>query len=129
MIRPEEKKTKSSQREVDWVAILLGLMTFFAVLGFPRKASSMPSPALNQRINENQHEQEMKQAAKGLESILVEMMIQEMRKSVPQNDIIPVSQAEKIYRQMLDSEYAKVLVDSGSIGIADLVVAQFGAKR
>jgi hypothetical protein len=68
-------------------------------------------------------------AARGLEAMLLDMMIQEMRKSVPENDIVPLSQGERIFRQMLDAEYARTISESGTLGIADLVVAQMKGKR
>ena len=68
-------------------------------------------------------------AARGVEALLVDQMIQEMRKSVPENDIIPVSHGEKIYRNMLDQEYSKILSETGSLGIADLVIAEMKGKK
>jgi flagellar protein FlgJ len=68
-------------------------------------------------------------AARGIEALMVDLMIQEMRKTVPENDLIPVSHAEKIYRQMLDSEYAKAMTDAGTLGVADLVLAQIKGRR
>jgi len=68
-------------------------------------------------------------AARGVESMLVDQMIQEMRKTVPESEYMPASQGEKIFRQMLDSEYARILSESGSTGIADLVLAQIKGKR
>jgi hypothetical protein len=68
-------------------------------------------------------------AARGLESMLVNLMIDEMRKSVPENDLIPTSQGERIFRQMLDQQYADKISESSMLGIADLVVAQMHGKR
>ncbi len=59
-----------------------------------------------------------------MEALMVDQMIQEMRKTVPDNDIVPVSHGERVYRSMLDSEYARILSESGTLGIADLVVAE-----
>ena len=69
------------------------------------------------------------QAAQGIESLLIDHMIQEMRKTVPDNDIIPVSHGEKVFRQMMDSEYANTLARSGMIGIADQVLAEMKSKK
>lgn len=68
-------------------------------------------------------------AAKGMEQMLADLLIQEMRKSVPENDLVPVSQGERVFRQMLDNEYARVIGDAGMLGIADLVLAQMRGKR
>lgn len=61
--------------------------------------------------------------------ILVDSMIQEMRKSVPESDIVPLTQGERIFRGMLDSEYARVISESGTLGISDLVLAELKGKR
>lgn len=67
--------------------------------------------------------------AKGMESLMIDQMIQQMRKTVPENEFITKSQSEKIYEQMLDSEYARVISESGTIGIAGLIVEQIQGKR
>ncbi|MBI3544811.1 MAG: rod-binding protein [Deltaproteobacteria bacterium] len=64
-----------------------------------------------------------------MEQMLVNLMISEMRKSVPENDVIPLSQGERIFRDMLDQEYAGHISESGSLGIADLIVAQMRGQR
>jgi len=68
-------------------------------------------------------------AAQGIESMFVSMMIDEMRKSVPENELVPTSQGERIFRQMLDTEYARMITESSSIGLAELVLAQIKGKR
>ena len=68
-------------------------------------------------------------AARGLESLLVDQLVQEMRKTVPENDLIPASHGEKVYRQMLDSEYSRMLSDSGMVGISDLVIAEMRGRK
>lgn len=68
-------------------------------------------------------------AARGFEAMMIDHLIQEMRKSVPDNELMPASQGEKIFRQMLDTEYARKLSESGGIGIAGLVLEQLQGKR
>ncbi len=68
-------------------------------------------------------------AAQGVEALLIDHMIQEMRKTVPENDIIPISHGEKVFRQMMDSEYANTLSRSGMAGIADQVLAEMKGKK
>jgi hypothetical protein len=88
----------------------------------------MPPPATAEQIRASSSPEELA-AAQGMEQMLVENMIQEMRKSVPENEFVPVSQGERIFRQMLDSEYARHMTETGTIGIADLVLAQMKGKR
>ncbi|MBI2605438.1 MAG: rod-binding protein [Deltaproteobacteria bacterium] len=68
-------------------------------------------------------------AAQGMEALMVDQMIQEMRKTVPDNDIVPVSHGERVYRSMLDSEYARILSESGTLGIAELIVAEMRGRK
>ncbi len=68
-------------------------------------------------------------AARGLEALLIDHMIQEMRKTVPENDIVPLTQGEKVYRQLLDSEYSRIISESNTLGISDLVLAEIKRKK
>lgn len=68
-------------------------------------------------------------AARGLEMMLMDQMIQQMRQTVPENEFMPQSQGEKIFRSMLDSEYARIISETGGVGVADLVLAQIRGKR
>ncbi len=68
-------------------------------------------------------------AAKGMEQLFVEQMVQELRKSVPENDLVPLSNGERIYRQMLDSEYSRMMTDSYNFGIAELVLAEIQGRK
>lgn len=68
-------------------------------------------------------------AARGIEQMMVNLMIEEMRKSVPENEVVPLSQGERVFRQMLDQEHARTMSEAGVLGIADLVLAQMRGKR
>jgi Rod binding domain-containing protein len=48
----------------------------------------------------------LKEAAAGFESLFVKQMMAEMRKTVPDSGLIKQGQGEKIFRDMLDQEYA-----------------------
>lgn len=90
---------------------------------YPNKAV----PLIN--IQESPPTPEEIAAAKGMEMIFVEQMVQEMRKSVPENELIPLSNGEKIYRQMLDSEYSRMMAEGHNFGIADVVLAEIRKKK
>ncbi len=68
-------------------------------------------------------------AAQGMEAIFVNQMIEEMRKSVPENEVVPRSYAEKVYQSMLDQEYAEILSGTGQFGIAEQVLAEITGQR
>jgi Rod binding domain-containing protein len=59
--------------------------------------------------------------AREFESLFSSMMLKAMRKTVGDNTLIPLSMGEKIYTEMLDDEYAKMIGDNGSLGLAGLI--------
>ena len=56
--------------------------------------------------------------AKEFETLFVDMMMKSMRNSVKSED---ESNAENIYKSMLDSEYSKTMTDAQSFGIREMV--------
>ncbi len=116
-----------SRRIHGWSLLLL----FISLQSFAGTMSGQKFPMKQQQIIPQRVEAtpEEWEAASGIEALMIDNLLQEMRKSVPENELIPVSHGEKVYRQMLDSEYARMLSNSGSIGIADMVVAEMKRKK
>ena len=63
-------------------------------------------------------------AAKEFEQIMVEFMVQSMRKNVPESPLFPHNNGMEIFNEMLDSQYARLLVERGGLGLAKLMVRQ-----
>ena len=63
------------------------------------------------------------EAANGMESMFIEYMMKVMRDTVPENEMDLESPATKVYRGMLDTEYAKKAAATGGIGLGDQVIA------
>jgi len=70
----------------------------------------------------------LKAAAKQFESIFTTMLFKSMRdaNSTFESDLMK-SQNQDFYRQMLDEQMASEMSDSGSLGLADMIVAQLSA--
>ena len=66
----------------------------------------------------------IRNVAKEFESLFTSMMLRSMRKTVGENPLIPQSFGEKVYTEMLDDEYAKMLGNEVSLGLADLIVKE-----
>lgn len=68
----------------------------------------------------------LKKATTELESIFVNMMMKTMRNSIPESEgIFKKSEAEKMFSEMLDEEFAKKMSEAGGIGIGDMIFDQF----
>lgn len=67
-------------------------------------------------------QEKLRGLSRQFESVLLNQMVGAMSKSVSHDGgLIPESQAEKVYRGMLDSEYAQHLADSDQIGLSKMI--------
>lgn len=68
----------------------------------------------------------LRDATDQLEAVFIQMMMKTMRNSVPETKgIFKKSEAEKMFSEMLDDEYAKKMSEAGGIGISDMLFDQF----
>jgi Rod binding domain-containing protein len=51
-----------------------------------------------------------------------------MRANVPESPIFGRSTGQEIFSDMLDSQYARMMVDRGGVGLARLMVSQLADK-
>jgi Rod binding domain-containing protein len=74
------------------------------------------------------HDARAQKVAQEFESIFTSMMLKSMRGASAafesENDLFPSSLGEKVYTDMLDDEYGKLMSDHGSFGLADLILKQ-----
>lgn len=68
---------------------------------------------------------ELKSASKEFEAIFVHYLLKCMRSTIQKNDLIPTSNAEKIFQDMLDEHYAKIAIKRQDFGIASKIYEQF----
>lgn len=73
-------------------------------------------------------DKQLKEACQGFESIFVNMMLSEMRKSVPKSDLMGTSFANDTFTQMLDEEISEAVSKGKGIGIADMMYKQISQK-
>jgi Rod binding domain-containing protein len=81
-----------------------------------------PTPQQQQKLAQAQS------AAHEFEALFNSMMLRAMRKTVGQNGLIPQSTGEEIYTEMLDDEYAKIMSNTSSSGLADLVLKELASS-
>jgi len=67
-------------------------------------------------------------AAAGFERMFAEIMVKEMRKTIPQNELMGRNTGEEIFTEMLDSEYTKLMVKNSNLGIAKIIISQLSEK-
>lgn len=67
---------------------------------------------------------ELRKVARQFESVFVNQIVQAMRKTVTKGGLVPESNAERIYQNLLDAEYAQHISESEQMGISTLVYEQ-----
>ena len=81
--------------------------------------------SVNPRFIHPEPKTPLRKAAEGFEQQFMNHVLEVMRKSVNESDLMGGSNAEKIFRSMLDYEYAGIISqNNGGIGIADMVEKQ-----
>jgi Rod binding protein len=83
-------------------------------------------PAAGRRT---QDDAKLKAACREMEAVFLNMLLGEMRKSVPKGGLIDESSGEEIMRSMLDSELTKNMSQAGGIGLADMLYRQLSPKE
>ena len=69
-------------------------------------------------------------AAKEFEAYFIHMMFRAMRTTVDSSQgILPRSQTEEIFRDMLDEQTARAAVEGGGVGLAQQIFRQMTAGR
>ncbi len=66
----------------------------------------------------------IQQVASEFESMFTQMMLKAMRSTVGENPLMPQSFGEKIFTEMLDSEYSKSITTTSNLGLAELIVKE-----
>lgn len=69
----------------------------------------------------------LEQACNDFESLFVNQMLKQMRKTVPQEGLFNGGRAEKIYTEMLDSEMAESISNQRGLGLAAMMYRQMAA--
>ena len=85
-------------------------------------------PAQPVTAEQQQALQKLHQAAQQMESLFVDMLFKEMRKSSPSTTLTgKVSNAEQTFGEMLDTKRADALSKSGALGIGKILEDQLRA--
>jgi len=66
----------------------------------------------------------LKEAAQQFEAIFIQQMYKEMRKTIPDDGLIPRGNADDVYTQLQDMEAAKITAQNGGIGLTEMMMQQ-----
>ena len=73
----------------------------------------------------DEEKQAIRDAAEAFESYFLQIMLREMRRTIPDDGgIIPRSQGERIFTEMLDEQKAIDMARAGGIGLGQMIIEQ-----
>jgi len=78
------------------------------------------------KLSPQAKEKKLREACEGFESIFIQKMWQEMRKSVHQSTLLH-GREEQFWQDMYDQELAKKMTSAGGIGLADMMYEQLSS--
>lgn len=67
------------------------------------------------------YNKKLKQACDGFEEIFVHKLLQVMRKSSDKDTLLNGGRGEEIFQDMLDENYAKIITQSRSLGLSNMI--------
>ena len=70
----------------------------------------------------------LKDACREMESLFLNYLLKELRKTINKSGFISGGKAEEIFTSMLDAELSKKMSDAGGIGLSSLLFRQLGNK-
>lgn len=74
------------------------------------------------RVKEEKDTEKLEKACRDIETLFIHQMLKQMKATVPQGGLLPESMATRIYRDMLDTEYSKLIAESpDNLGIAKML--------
>jgi len=78
------------------------------------------------KIDKNQTERaaKLQSACEGFEAIFINTLLQEMRKTVPDDGLLPTSSATRTWQQLFDNQLAETLASRQEMGVAKMLYQQ-----
>ena len=93
----------------------------------------MPLSALTMRMDQlskipdakgKTDDAKLREASNQFEAIFIQQMLKTMRKTSLESDFVKKSEGEKIFRSMLDEQYAILSAKSGRLGLGEMFFQQ-----
>ncbi|NMB38067.1 MAG: hypothetical protein GX994_00635 [Firmicutes bacterium] len=69
-------------------------------------------------------QKELKDTAEQFESLFIQQLLTQMRKTVPDSDLFGDRKAEKLFESMLDEQLSIEMARAGGIGLSDIIYRQ-----
>ena len=87
------------------------------------------SGSIEELQNLSEDKDGLKKACNEFEAVFINMLLKELRKSIPKDGLIPRSFSVDTYEEMLDRQTASFITEENSLGIGDMLYMQLSGMR
>lgn len=86
---------------------------------------------LKSRINNAKEDKSLLKASQEFEALFIQMMLKEMRSTIPEGGLVEKSKGREIFQDMYDQEISKSISQGGNqgIGLAKLIYEQMKSNK
>lgn len=77
----------------------------------------------------NEDDKRLMEACREFEAIFLNELLKSMRKTIPQGGLLEKSFGQDVFQSMLDTEYAKIMAQSRTTGLAEILYQQLSRNR
>lgn len=85
-------------------------------------------PIQKKNPSSKKQDKELMEACRQFESIFLNILLKQMRKTVPESKMFPKSLERDVYQSMLDQTIAKRMSKSKGLGLAEMVYQQLNKQ-
>jgi flagellar protein FlgJ len=90
-----------------------------------QSAQAMKEIGSSDNTNNVPKREKLAEVARGFESMFINLLMSQMRKTIPKSELIDGGQAQEIFEKMFDDEISKIIAQRGDLGIANALMKQF----
>ena len=83
-----------------------------------------PQKDLGAQAKQAKGDAQMQKIAQDFEAVFIRMLLKQMRKTVPESELMGNDAGTKMYREMLDNALAEEMAESGTFGISQAIYEQ-----
>ncbi|MBP2649970.1 MAG: Flagellar protein FlgJ [Firmicutes bacterium] len=83
---------------------------------------------LGSKSSQSDKDAKLKASCREMESVFLDLLLKQMRQTVPKSELMSKSSGEETMQSMLDGEVTKDMAKAGGMGLADLLYRQLSER-
>jgi flagellar protein FlgJ len=93
-------------------------------LAFDPKMSMPAAAPGNEKNRDDKDPEALKELCRDFESVFIHTLFKEMRKTIPESELLGNDMASDLFEEIMDMEVARDMASKGGFGLADMLYRQ-----